>query len=269
MKEIYLDYHIHSSMSPDTDVSMEEMCQSAIHKGFKEIAFTDHFEFYTTDKEGRTFNEAYLDTYFETLGQCREKFKNQLIIRRGIELGQQHVQLQRSNTLLSLYAFDYVLASVHKINDVDLSQVVYHDDNIDHYCKRYLEQLYTLVDKGDFDVLAHLDLIKRYAARQHVQVDLIHYKLELAQIFERLIQRGKGLEINTSTLRRGLDEPFPSMAILKMYKGMGGEIITVGSDAHDPEDIGGDFHMILDMLAAVGLKRLYHYDNRKGMRVQL
>ncbi|WP_304943075.1 histidinol-phosphatase HisJ family protein [Vallitalea guaymasensis] len=269
MKRIYQDYHMHSSISPDSNVPMEEMCQAAIDKGFREIAITDHFEFYSTGIIGNRFNEAYLDEYFETINECKEKFNGRLIIKKGIELGQQHLQLEMSDRIVQLYKFDFVLGSVHKIKNVDLSQIIYNNSIIDIYCKRYLEQVYELVDKGDFDSLAHLDLIKRYASKRNVKVNLIDYRIELAQIFERLIERNKGLEINTSSLRQGLDEPFPAIPILKMYKSMGGEIITIGSDSHNPLDIGKDFDKVINILEDIGFRNIYTFDNRKIQRIEL
>ncbi|GMQ58304.1 histidinol-phosphatase HisJ family protein [Vallitalea sediminicola] len=269
MKRIYQDYHMHSSISPDSDSPMEEMCQSAIDKGFREIAITDHFEFYSKGADGYKFNEAYLDEYFKTINKCKQKFDGKLVIRKGIELGQQHLQLEMSNKIIESSKFDFILGSVHKIKNTDLSQIMYNDSIIDIYCKRYLEQVYELVDKGDFDSLAHLDLIKRYSSMRNVKANLFDYKIELAQIFERLIERNKGLEINTSSLRQGLDEPFPTIPILKMYKSMGGEIITIGSDSHNPFDIGKDFDKVIDILEEVGYKSIYTFENRNCQRIEL
>ncbi|MCT4688805.1 histidinol-phosphatase HisJ family protein [Vallitalea sp.] len=269
MKRIYQDYHMHSSISPDSNVPIEEMCQAALDKGFREIAITDHFEFYSKGVIEYRFNEAYLEEYSKTIKACIEKFDGRLIIKKGIELGQQHLQLEMSNRILQSYKFDFVLGSVHKINKLDLSQIKYNYSIIDIYCKRYLEQVYELVDKGDFDSLAHLDLIKRYASQLNVEVNLIDYRIELAQIFERLIERNKGLEINTSSLRQGLDEPFPTVPILKMYKSMGGEIITIGSDAHNPFDIGRDFDRVISILEEIGFRNIYTFDNRKSQRIEL
>lgn len=269
MNKILQDYHMHSNISPDGSSSMKYMCTSAIDKGLKEIAITDHYEFYIDGAAEYRFNKTYLDNYFRTINECKEMFGDKLIIKKAIELGQQHLQLEKSTRMLQLYKFDFVLASVHKIKKLDLSQINYNYRILDIYCKRYLEHLYELVDKGDFDCLAHFDLIKRYAAIKNVKADLSKYKIELSQIFRRLIERNKGIEINTSGFRQGLDEPLPSLEILKMYKSMGGNIITVGSDSHNPIDIGRDFEKAYDMLKMAGFDGIYTFENRIGKRIEL
>ncbi|WP_281818647.1 histidinol-phosphatase HisJ family protein [Vallitalea longa] len=269
MKRIYQDYHMHSSISPDGNSSMEDMCRSAIDKGFKEIAITDHYEFYIDGVASYRFNEAYLDEYFIAINKCKDKFSDRIIIKKAIELGQQHLQHEKANRILESYKFDFVLASVHKIRNLDLSQINYNHSIIDIYSKRYLEEVYELADNEDFDCLAHLDLIKRYASKNNIKVNLAKYKDELSQIFKRLIDKNKGIEINTSGLRQGLNEPMPSLEILKLYRAAGGEIITLGSDSHNIQDIGRDFEKAYDIIKAAGFDSIYTFDNRESKRIQL
>lgn len=265
MKNICRDYHIHSSISPDASFSMEEMCASAVEKGLEEIAITDHFEFYTKDYEGYAFDERYIENYFSNLKKCKNKFAEKIVIRSGIEYGQPHVNLEKSNYLLKQFQFDFVLGSLHKCYNLDFKNKHYSKATKEEECKQYLEHLYELVSKGDFDCLGHFDLIKRYAARDELLIDLIEYKMEVQQILQCLIKRNKGLEINTSGLRQEAKTTFPSFEIIKMYYELGGEILTVGSDAHRPKDIASDFDLVMDLVLDIGFKAICTFENRIGI----
>ncbi|WP_312645087.1 histidinol-phosphatase HisJ family protein [Hydrogenoanaerobacterium sp.] len=265
MKRIIADYHMHS-ISPDARIPMEKMCLAAIERGLTEIAVTDHVEIYAPDYQGKEplmFDDAYLDRYFVEWEHCREKFDGRLIVRRGIELGQPDCNRENAKRILEKYHFDYVLGSIHKLYAVDLAFKHYSERTNDSIARKNLELLYELADIGDFDCMGHIDLIKRYATRQGQQVSLMKYPEELTAILKRLVERGKGLEINTSGLRQGLGETLPALDILKLYRQLGGEVLTVGSDAHRDTDVAADFDAALELALAAGFTKLALYENRK------
>ncbi|MGI5959439.1 MAG: histidinol-phosphatase HisJ family protein [Massiliimalia sp.] len=271
MNSITSDYHIHSKLSPDASCSMVDLCKAAAEKGLTEIVITDHFEFYTQNVQEiirsekvyyYPFSEDYLDQYFAELEQCQNAVKGQITVLSGAEMGQPYVNPEYAKKIMSRYCWDFIIGSVHKINDIDLGQMDYPNIPVKQLVKTNLEYLYQLADQGDFDVLGHIDLIKRYAARKGVSVHLRDYPDELNQIFRRLVERGKGIEINTSGLRQEAAEALPSVEVLKLYRQAGGEIVTVGSDAHILDHLGKDFSVVEDMLTQAGFSYLTHYRSR-------
>ena len=257
------DYHLHSNNSPDSKAEMESICAAAVRRGFQEIAITDHFECYTPTHPRGFFTERYLQKVQADVQRCREQFEGQLIIRQGIEIGQPGSNPALAAEIMEKFQFDYVIGSLHKMHDLDLGMISYREQRVDELCQRYLSFLYDLVDLGDFDCLGHIDLIKRYAARQGIPLNLCDYPEQLDAILEKLIARGKGLEINTSGLRQEAAATLPGYRTLRRYRELGGEIITIGSDAHRPEDVGADWGEAADLALQAGFTHYATFENRK------
>lgn len=259
------DYHMHS-LSPDARVPMDAVCEAAIARGLGEIAVTDHMEMYSPDyagKEASFFDDAYADRYFAEVERCREKYAGRLVIRAAVELGQPAVNEERAKLLLRR-PYDFVLGSVHKLHDVDLAFKVYTPQTLPRLCERNLELLYELADTGDFDVVGHIDLIKRYAFRQSgLLVDLMDYREPLERVLRRLVERGKGIEINTSGLRQPLGLTLPGLAVLKLFREVGGEVLTIGSDAHRAEDVGANLEEGGQLAREAGFRHAATFQNRK------
>lgn len=265
MNKIIADYHMHS-ISPDARLPMEKMCLAALARGLTEIAVTDHFEFYEPDytsKEVLLFHGDYLKDYFEQYAYCTQKFAGKLIIRSGLESGQSMTNPSYAAEVLGSNHFDYVIGSVHKLFNVDLCFKRYSEKTNEGIARKNLEMLYDLADTADFDCVGHIDLIKRYAFRQGECVSLMKYEHELTAVLKRVIERGKGLEINTSGLRQGLGETLPGLDILKLYRSLGGEILVVGSDAHNDNDVGADFEAAHALALEAGFTKLALYQDRK------
>lgn len=264
MSRILADYHMHCRFSPDSRSAPEEMCAAAVKAGLAEIALTDHFEFFPPGKfADKPYTIANMREQQRALDRCREKFAGKLVIRNGIEVGQPQCSPDAAAELMREVAFDYVIGSVHKMNGLDLGLTEYTDENIPALVKQNLGMLQVLAETGDFDCMGHLDIIKRYAANQGKQIDLMGWKDEVEPILRTLIRRGKGLEINTSGLRQSARETLPSVAVLQFYRELGGEILTIGSDAHRPEDVGAGFDEALSVAKAAGFRQIAVYEKRQ------
>lgn len=239
---IYYDYHVHCDNSPDCHESLDEMCISACEKGLKEIMVTDHFEFFTTSGKSEIFTTGYLDRCFKRISDARDRYKDDIFIGYGIEMGQPHLQMEEAGRILAGYPFDFVLASVHKIDDVDLKFFDYGDPVKNQVLlDRYLDDVYRMVCACDFDVLAHMDLIKRYSSASKHPVRIEDRPVMVDRILSVLASRKKGLEVNTSGLRQGVGETLPDAHIVSRFFELGGGIVTFGSDAHSKKDVGAGF----------------------------
>ena len=263
------DFHLHSEYSIDSKTSMENMVLSAINKNFKSICFTDHIDF-EANSLGIDFVFRTPD-YLKNIKQVKYKYKNQLEILAGVEIGMQPHLANRYNSFIEEGVFDFVIMSVHTLDGLDISS--------DNYTKgkspleaieRYYNEMYLSISNFDnFDVLGHIDYIDRYFEDYSLIPKFDEYAHQVEEILKLLIQKGKGIEINTGGMRYGLSYYHPKLPILKMYKELGGEIITIGSDAHKPEDIGHDYKIVERMLKDLGFKYIHIFKERKKFPINI
>lgn len=250
------DYHMHSHFSADCSVSMEEMIAVAINKGLTEICFTEHIDYEYPD-ETIVF-EFDLKEYDETLKQFQQKYEGQILLKKGIEIGVQPHLLHRYEQLMKEEVFDFVICSMHTTEKKSLHyKEIFIGRTIEEaYQLYYDELLYCVKNFKQFNVLGHVDLVKRYSAEQPAA----NFHEPLTAIFNEIIPAGKGIELNTSGVRYGLPHAMPSDDVLKLYKQCGGEIITLGSDAHRVSEVAFQFRESLDLLQSIGFKHIATFD---------
>lgn len=147
------------------------------------------------------------------------------------------------------------------MGNVDLGEYDYPNIDVDQLCRTNIQKLYELSASDLYDCLGHIDLIKRYAYRNKVPFDMDKYLDELTPVLKNVIQKGKGIEINTSGLRQEVGQAMPSLAILKLYRQLGGEIITVGSDAHTVKDVAAGFSEAAELLETAGFSAYATFRN--------
>jgi len=248
-----IDYHIHTAFSEDSDMDMDMAVTTAIQRNLSEIAITDHMD-HDYQSPDITFE---LDTvkYFQTLEEVKERYSSKIRIVKGVELGLQPHILDWCREFTAQNSFDFIIGSIHTVQKQDLySQFTRGKSKTQCYAE-YLSDMYTCV-KGfdDFSVLGHFDVIRRYIEDPDKSFPLGDYLDITEEIFKLLIHKGKGIEINTSGLRYSLDSTSPPLEFIQRFKDLGGEIITIGSDAHAPEQIGLGLDIALEMAKSAGFK---------------
>lgn len=255
------DYHIHTSFSHDCEATMEAACQTAISRGLAEIAFTDHLDLGPEEPRGY-FRER---EYLAAIAHCRARYNGQLTVRAGIEVGEPHLFAEDVSRILGENEFDLVLASAHYAVGMQPAwRADFFEQPLREAYESYFRQVVRVAAAGDFDVLAHLDLIKRDAIKFGKTYDGPGPYGDLIRTALRsVVERGKGIEVNTSLLRRGQCELCPSLEILRWYREMGGEILVVGSDAHRPDAVGSGLHTAVEMAKAAGFVRLATFEKRR------
>ncbi len=264
---MYYDYHMHSNFSGDSQTDMEVMIKRSIDLGLKEICFTDHVDYdIISDVPFKTDYNA----YFEKLNYYKDKYKNQIIIKKGIEMGLQSHIINQCSKDISNYPFDFVICSLHAINRVDLYNGTFFDNITQKQAyETYYTELYNIVKNyKEYSVLGHLDLIKRYGDYKDELDDHLFSDI-IESILKEAIYNGKGIEINTSCFRYGLKDLTPSNYILKMYKDLGGEIITTGSDSHIPSQVAFKFDYIYSKLQELGFKYITKFDCMKPSFIEI
>jgi histidinol-phosphatase (PHP family) len=127
----------------------------------------------------------------------------------------------------------------------------------------YFEAVLGAVQTGLFDVLGHLDIVKRYGVRHHGPFSYDRYAEPIDAILRACVENGTGLEINTSGLRGLPKEPFPALPVVRRYRELGGEIVTVGSDAHRVDDLGQGIDAAVDLARAAGFDAIAFFEDRQ------
>ena len=236
------DSHMHTRFSTDSDADIRDMIESALKKGLQSICITDHI-----DKD-YPFHE---DT--------------------GVELGLQPHLAGFYEELTNQYPFDFVIGSVHVVHGMDpyYGEIFEGRSDEEVYKETFLATLENLDAVSSFDVLGHLDYVVRYGKCQARQYSYKKYAQEIDEILKKVIAMGKGIELNTAGWKYGLAFCHPHPEILCRYKELGGEIITVGSDAHKPEHVAYDFQKAADVLKACGFKYYTEFQDRKPIFKQL
>ena len=266
----YTDHHIHSSCSPDAEDSMQDMAMACGERGVTTVCFTDHcdmddYRSGAPDPDAEGLWRRSLDAYRETLGVI----PSGLDLRIGVELGEMNHDPARAAALLaSAPELDFVLASVHNLrNTPDFYALRYESEA---HCRSllhlYLAELTEVAAMEGYDNLSHIGYAKRYMLRAgyRVFVEDAEYEEELRQLLRTVIQNGKGIEVNTSGLRHpAIEETIPTPQILKIYKELGGERLTVGSDAHRTVDAGRGVVHTFDMLRELGFRYVCAYRRRE------
>ncbi|MBM7614860.1 histidinol-phosphatase HisJ family protein [Alkaliphilus hydrothermalis] len=256
------DYHVHTTFSPDAKSPMEEVIKSGIEKNLKEICFTDHID-YDWDGKGNDIRFDF-DSYFKTIDGFKEKYKDRISIKQGVEFGLQPHLIEKYQAVSRKYDFDFILCSVHSLRKEDLYQGVFFEGRPQQEAYNiYFEELAQVVDAyEDYSVLGHLDVIKRYGGYD-VILPLEHYHDFLVPLLKKIIHLGKGLELNTSGIRYNLGDFHPSLDILKIYRNLGGEIVTTGADSHQAHQVAYDFPHALEALSSIGFKYVCTFDKMK------
>jgi histidinol-phosphatase (PHP family) len=256
---LMFDYHMHSHFSADCITSMEDMVVGSIEKGLKEICFTEHIDYEYPD-ETIVF-DLDLNEYSETIINLQKKYDGQIRLKKGIEIGVQPHLLHKYEALMDNESFDFVICSMHTTEKKSLHYgEIFEGRTIEEAYKVYYDELFDCVKKyKGFNVLGHVDLVKRYSKEQPSN----RFHDELSAIFNEIIPAGKGIELNTSGVRYGLPHAMPSDDVLKLYKQCGGEIITLGSDAHRVEEIAFDFKESLELLQSVGFNYIATFDQQQ------
>ena len=276
---IQADMHMHTWFSTDSEACPCDMADEAVRKGLKTICFTDHF-----DKDDLEWGEEGIfdmDAYFVEMQKLQEEYAGKLNIRIGIELGLRTYLKDYYEELTKKYPFDFVIGSVHNVpykKDAE-GNILYTDpaaeklftDRTDKKAYRLMMEttLENVRTSECFQTLGHLDYVVRYGKSREKEYSYTDYADIIDEILKLLIEKEKGLEVNSAGLKYGLPFAHPHPDVLKRYRELGGEIITIGADAHKPEHIAYDFAKAEEILKSCGFKYYTEFFEQKPVFKQL
>lgn len=276
---IYMDCHTHTQYSVDSEADIRECVSRAAELGLDAYAITDHCECdawhvreHYSEKElellESTDYASAFDASVSAITAFKEEFGDRLNILCGCELGQVLLDPDAAKIVNSDRRVDFIIGSVHRIrNERDFYWIDYTKmtmDEIYDLLERYFREVCELCHTGLFDVIGHITYSLRYMKQRHgICPDISRFDDIIAESFRVLAQSGKGIEINTSGLRQGFGATFPDLKYVKMFRELGGEIITVGSDSHTVQDIGANVGDAAAIAEAAGFRYLTYFKERR------
>lgn len=257
---MFADYHMHTHFSEDSTFPMEDVVLRAIEVGLNEICFTEHVDHGIAS----AINCDY-DAYIKAFNHCKAKYQDQITLKLGIEFGVQNHTTPLYRADFAQYLFDFVILSLHQVDNQEFHTQTFQKDRTQkEYQERYYQEILNVIQHyKDYSVLGHLDVINRYDLQGSYPFELL--KPLITDILKIVIQDGKGIEVNTSSFRYGLPDLTPSMDILKLYRSLGGEIITIGSDSHVSSHVGYKIKDIQSILKELGYTHIYTFDKMVPM----
>lgn len=274
LKMILTDMHVHSHFSSDSTEKPEAIIETAIAKGFSYVYFTDHhdMDFPINEAEPEMDFQLDFETYFKQLSNLKEIYRNKIEIRIGVEQGICPETAPRIDALSNQYPFDFIIGSSHltTLQNGDPYYPNYYEGrtNIEAYREYFMSEVENVRLTDGFDVYGHLDYAVRYCPDKSFVYHFDDYRDIFEVLLRSLIEKGKGIEINTAGITK-IGYPHPHIEALKLYKELGGEIITIGSDAHKKDDMGLGFEVAEELLKSVGFGYYTIYKQRNAEFVVL
>lgn len=251
------DYHVHTAYSDDSTYPMEQVIQDAIKLQMKEICITDHVDYgVKKDLDDPSYHGGITNVdypkYMQEIQHLQKKYGNEICIKIGMEFGMQMHTIPQFEKLYQRYPFDFIILSCHQVGDKEFWTQDYQKGKTQkEYQRQYYEEILHVIQVyKHYSVLGHLDLIQRYD--NHGPYPFAQVKDIICEILKMVIQDGKGIEINTSSHRYGLNDLTPSKEILQLYRELGGTILTIGSDSHEPAHLGAYIEETKEIAKALG-----------------
>ncbi len=279
---ITADIHTHSSFSTDSDSPMEEMIEAAIKHGLKTYCVTEHYDlghhiYDHKGEEGYSYGDMSreevsalfvcdCESYIKKHAQLKEKYRDDIELLLGIEVGMQEDLCDKFLALVKKYPFDFVIGSAHEVGGMDPYYAKFLRGRTQKEAFRfYFEGTLRLAKACSpvFDTLAHPDYGLRYHHSEDFVFDYADYADILDELLKFLIENKKALECNTGSFSYFKDDNQPIAQILSRYAQLGGSLVTIGSDAHTPDAVARHFERAEKLLPSCGIKGYCVFRNRQ------
>ncbi len=263
------DYHVHTAYCGHANGTAVEMVHRALQLGLTEMGFTGHFPYpdgFADPVPNCVIPQDKFPQYISEIQKLREDFKEKIAIRLAAEIDYIPEYVEQTRKIVQTYPLDYVTGSVHIMEN---KQIDYSAKLLGHYIEqlggvhrlweKYWQHIEGLISSEICDIVAHFDLLKKFGVSKPVKEDSerIDYLLNLMK------DRNCVLEINTGGIDRSYNqEPYPSLNIIQMASAKKLDI-TLGSDAHRPEEIGRHFKTTREMLRSLGWRHIVVFQNRE------
>ncbi|TFG32902.1 histidinol-phosphatase HisJ family protein [Candidatus Thorarchaeota archaeon] len=278
-----LDYHIHPNYSLDAEGSIDDYCEQALKIGLSEIAFTTHLD---TDGEDDCFvvvkgkkvdvqSSYWFEDYEASIWKANEKYQERgLRILQGVEVDCYPGVEEKLPDRFFSTDFDIILGSVHLIDHIAISDGKRASKIMEKYTledlgREYFTTLLDCIDSGLFDILAHLDLYRRYGEKYYGSCINTLWESHISDIIQKMKKHKIGFEVNTSSWRKGMAEPMPSIQIIDALREGGITNVIIGSDAHTPSDVGTGIERAINLLVKKSYSHVSRYEKREYTKIPI
>lgn len=257
---ISCDFHTHTGFSDDCDVTMEDMLEGALARGIKTLAITDHYDPGYPDPEFPFIID--FDGYLKALPEAQKKYAGKMEILAGLEVGIMHGKFEEISKQVNSYPYDIIIGSFHCHRGDDLYTYDFTDVDGPAMLEDFYTYMYECLSKfDDYDIVGHFSILDRYIGKLY---DYKPFEDVIDEVLKLVVNKGKGLEINTSSFKYGTGTWLPRESILRRYKELGGEILTFGSDAHDPKYYQYHFNDAIALAKELGFKYYCQFRQRNA-----
>jgi histidinol-phosphatase (PHP family) len=278
-----IDYHVHPNYSMDAKGTLEEFCDSAISKGIQEIAFTTHVDadLETEDcfvlVEGERIHiqsDRWVEHYEASIRTIGDKYKERgLLVKLGAELDLYPGVAEVLPERFFQTDFDFIIGSVHLIEHKAISlreeaEEIFTKYSVEELGEIYFSMLFESIDISLFNILGHIDIYRRYGEAFYGHSIHTLWKPHLKELASKMRKYNVGFEINTSAWRKGQNEPMPAKLLTKALIEQGVDTITVGSDAHKPQDVGDGIKRAIELLKQLGVKGPSGFSKKKSYTLE-
>jgi histidinol-phosphatase (PHP family) len=268
--DLPLDSHLHTDLSPDSDVPIEVYAAQAAERGIAEIAITDHVDF---DPRYPAYAYARYTDREREARETAERWDGRVAIRFGCELTYERRHEGEVRGHLARHHYDFTIGSVHMGPDSP-----YRPARVAGWCagkplseivEPYFQEVEAAARSGLFDTIGHLDFVKRYLMPHVTPADLAAAQELYEPILNALVASGTGLEVNTSGLRQAPRETYPSAQVVRRFRELGGSRVTAGSDAHRADSFAFGLEAGYRVAAGAGFAQLTFRRGGNVVRIQL
>ena len=257
----FIDCHVHTvDFSCDAGATLEALVARGHRLGLEVIATTEHVDF--DPRDGCYGHYDYARHQLQRARLC-EHPADGLTVLIGTEVDYQKRFDAEVRQFMDTAEYDFVIGSVHYARGEAIFLPSFYDAPERENYEAYFEEVLSAVQSGLFDVLGHLDIVKRYGVPYYGPFDPSCYADQIDAILRACVDTGTGLEINTSGLRGPPRETFPSLPVLQRYHALGGRVLTVGSDAHVAADLARDIPHALSLAKAAGFEAVTLFVERQ------
>lgn len=273
-----IDLHVHPDYSIDAKGSVEDFCLKAVEMGLRGICFTTHLDtdpdyddayVVVNGKRLSVFDGRWLENYESEVRTAGDSFRDRgLQVRLGVEVDYYPGALEVLPDQFHETEFDLVMGSVHLVDHMQMSTekdalTTFRKLSLEELGERYYGLLTQCVETGFFDLLGHLDIYRRYGERFYGNEIHSLWSSHLKGLTAKMKAHAVGFEVNTSSWRKGMQEPMPESSLIRALRKSGITTVTVGSDAHNPADVGADVDRALDLIRNCGFDAPFDFLKRR------
>ena len=272
------DMHTHNKNSHDAFCEIRPMIEKAIEKGLSYMAVTDHVDIFLCEDDRTLDMTSHIVTAAKESDELNEELGDKCYALRGVELGDGIWHPDICQKVIDLLDYDVIIGAVHavKCTATDgqvgmkraFSQIKYDeatDEQVDELLNSYCDDLLTMAETLDIDIMAHIICPTGYPYRRFNKFySMEPYKAKIEKVLRAIIRKGIAFEANNA-LWLEVDGKMPNLFILEMYRDLGGHLITVSTDAHSPAGVGGNISERVQWLKEMGFKNIFYYKDRKAI----